>query len=87
MINKAGGFRRLQPFVNGISLIMVSHCLGSLLPCLCLLNRLRPCPSTLILRRPLLPLLSSFSVIEGLRGTLTSISISLRSPVGDVGAR
>ena len=87
MINKAGGFRRLQPFVNGISLVMVSHCLGSLLPCPCLLNRLRPCPLTLILRRHLLPLLSSFSVVEALRGTLTSTSTSLRSPVGDVGAR
>ena len=40
-----------------------------------------------MLRRPLRPLLSSFSMVEALRGTLTSTSISLRDPVGDVGAK
>jgi hypothetical protein len=64
------------------------HPSGSLLPCLCLLSRLRPCPSTLMLLLPLLPRLSSSSrTAEALRGTLTSTCTSLRSPVGDVGAR
>lgn len=90
LIHKAEGLRDFPPSsaaCGWVVLAMVSHCLGSLLPCLCLLNRLRPCLSTLILRLPLLPLLSSSSVFEALRGTLTSTSTSLFSPSGDVGAR
>lgn len=62
---------------------------GSLLPFLCLLKRLRPWPSTLMLLRPLLPLRSSSPdslAPDALLGTLTSSSISLCSLVGDVGA-
>jgi len=62
---------------------------GSLLPFLCLLRRLRPWPSTLILLRPLLPLRSSSAstpAADALLGTLTSSSISLCSLVGEVGA-
>jgi hypothetical protein len=79
-------YHLLRP-VHQILLAIVSHCPGSLLLRLCLLNRLRPCLSTLTLRRPLLPLRSSSSVADALRGTLTSTSTSLRSPVGDAGAR
>lgn len=90
LIHKAEGMCQFPPSsatCQQFSLALVAHCLGSLLPCLCLLNRLRPCPSTLMLRRPLLPLLSSSSAFEALLGTLTSTSTSLRSPSGDVGAR
>ena len=66
---------------------MPPYSLGSLLPGLCLLSRLRPCLSVLKLLRVLLPRLSSPSDVEALRGTLTSSSTSLGSPVGDVGAK